>query len=67
MAHSVKLPIDSGGAKSSDIYKDVHMEMITSSNSEGSIVDMSGALNASAALSASTALKINENSAKKWI
>ena len=64
-----------GLINSSDIYKDVHMELITTeiTNSYdktstmeevGGVVDMSGALNATAALSASAALKLNESNRK---
>lgn len=64
-----------GLINSADIYKDVHMELITTelTNSYdktstmeevGGVVDMSGALNATAALSASAALKLNESNRK---
>ncbi|CAG2213759.1 unnamed protein product [Mytilus edulis] len=47
----------------SDIYKEVHIEMMTTGNSSTE-VDMAGALNASAALSASAALKITESTSE---
>lgn len=64
-----------GLINSSDIYKDVHMELITTEITNsfdktstmeevGGVVDMSGALNATAALSASAALKLNESNRK---